>query len=132
VTKRLVLPLLALVCLAPAALQQPKQQSQNQLEVVEAKGERQARRIMLDGRVKNTGQRVLYRLVLFFDLIDPEQKVISRLKGPIEEDVLEPGEEASFHFDIPDQARAMQFRMGAASEKATDFEVIKPGPYPID
>lgn len=130
--KRLALPLFVLACLAPAALQKQKQQSQNELEVVEAKAERQARRIMLDGRVKNTGQRVLYRLVLFFDLIDSGQKVITRLKGPIEEDVLEPGEEASFHFDVPDQARAVQFRMGAASEKATDFEVIKPGPFPIE
>ena len=130
--KRLAVPLLALACLAPAALQKPKQRSQNQIEVVEAKAERQERRIMLDGRVKNSGQRTLYRLVLIFDLIDSEQKVISSRKGPIEEDVLEPGEEASFQFYVPDQARAVQFRMEATSEKATDLEVIKPGPFPIE
>ena len=131
-TKRLAVPLLVLACLAPAALQQPKQQSQNQLEVAEAKGERQERRIMLDGRVKNTGQRALYRLVLVFDLMNSEQKVISSRKGPIEEDVLEPGEEGSFHFDVPDQTWAVQFGVRAASEKATDFEVLRPGPYPIE
>ena len=129
--KRLAVPLLVLACLALAAFQKPKQQSQNQIEVVEAKAERQERRIMLDGRVKNTGQRVLYRLVLVFDLIDSEQRVISRRKGPIEEDVLEPGEEASFQFYVPDQARAVQFRMGAESEKTGDVEVLKPGPFPI-
>jgi hypothetical protein len=124
--------LLLLACLATAALQKPKKRSQNRLEVVEAKAERQERTIMLDGRVKNTGQRTLYRLVLIFDLIDTEQKVISRRKGPIEEDVLEPGEEVSFQFYVPDQVRAVQFRMGAESERVTDFEVVKPGPFPIE
>lgn len=130
--KRLAVPLLVLGCLAPAALQERKQQSRNQIEVMEAKAERQERRIMLDGRVKNTGQRVLCRLVLLFDLIDSEGRVISRRKGPIEEDVLEPGEEASLQFYIPDQARAVQFRMGAEFEKATRLEVIKPGPFLIE
>jgi hypothetical protein len=130
--KRLAVPLLVLACLAPAALQKRKQQSQNQVEVMEAKAERQERSIMLDGRVKNTGQRVLYRLTLVFDLIDSEQKVIASRKGPIEEDVLEPGEEATFQFHVPDQARAVQFRMGAESKKTVDLEVIKPGPFLIE
>jgi hypothetical protein len=130
--QRLAVPLLLLACLAPAAFQQRKRQSQNQIEVMQAKAERQERRIMLDGRVKNTGQRVLYRLVLVFDLIDSEQEVITRRKGPIEEDVLEPGEEVSFQFYVPDQARAVQFRMGAESERTVGLEVIKPGPFLIE
>jgi hypothetical protein len=129
--KRLAVPLLVLACLAPAALQKRKQ-SQNQIEIIQASAERQERRIILDGRVKNTGQRVLYRLILCFDLVDSEQRVISRRKGPIEADVLEPGEEASFQFYVPDQARALQILMGAESERATDIEVIKSGPFPIE
>jgi hypothetical protein len=128
--KRLAVPLLLLACLAPAALQKPKQQSQ--IEVLEAKAERQERRIVLDGRVKNTGQRAIYRLILVFDLIDSEQRVISSRKGPIEEDVLEPDAEASFQFYVPDQARAVQFRIGAESQQAGDFDVIKPGPFLIE
>jgi hypothetical protein len=130
--KRVAVPLLVFACLAPAALQQREQRSLNQIEVKEAKAERQERGIILDGRVKNTGQRALYRLTLVFDLIDSEQKVISSRKGPIEEDVLEPGEEASFQFHVPDQARAVQFRMRAESEKTVDLAVVKPGPFLIE
>jgi hypothetical protein len=124
--------LLLLACLATAALQKRKQQDQMRIEVVEAKAERAEGKITLDGQVKNTGQKVIHNLILFFDLLDSEQRAVSRRKGSIDEEVLEPGQEAAFHFYVSDHARAVEFRMAAESPRTGELDVVKPGPFPIE
>ncbi len=130
--RQLAVVLLVLACIGSAAPQERKEQKQFQIEVVEVKAARVENRIALDGKIKNTGQRDVHRLILVFNMLDSERRVLSSRRGPIEEDVLEPGQEAVFHFDIPNQARAVYLRMEAEYAGGTTLDVAKAGPFPID
>ncbi len=112
---------------------QPRRKESNvlRLEVVEVKAAREAGRITLDGEVRNTGNRPLTKVVLVFDLLDADRKTISRRRGPIDEAVLDPGDSSAFHFYVPEQARAVEVRVGA-EQRGLEMEVAKPGPFPIE
>jgi hypothetical protein len=130
--RRLAVVLLVLACFGPAAPQTRREQKQFQIEVVEVKAARVENRIALDGKIKNTGQRDVHRLILVFNMLDSEQRVLSSRRGRIEEDVLEPDQEAAFHFDIPNQARAVYFRVEAEYAGGSSLDLVKAGPFPID
>lgn len=108
-----------------------KQQNVTRLEVVELKSARDGGRITLDGEVRNTGTRPLTRVILVFDLLDADRKTISSRRGPIDEAVLDPGDSSAFHFYVPDQARAVEIRVGA-QQRGLEIDVAKPGPFPIE
>ena len=125
-----------LLALLPASFssfgqQKRKPQNANRIEVRELKAERAEGRITLDGVVRNTGTRPLTKVVLLFDLQDADRKTISRRRGSVEEPVLEPGDDWSFHFYVADHARAVEVSV-AAEQRGLEMDVAKPGPYPID
>lgn len=90
--------------------------------------QRDGGRITIDGTVRNTGTVPLSRLTLSFDLLDDGGKTISRRRGPVEEEVLEPGAESVFGFLVPDEARAVSVRV-SAEQRERFVAVVKPGPY---
>ncbi len=111
---------------------QPKRKDTTaRIEVRSLKLERSDARIIVDGTVLNSGGRRLAKLVLVFVFQDAEEKTVSRRRGPVEEDVLEPGAEATFGFYVPDHVRAVS-AMVEAEVGQTHVEVAKAGPYYID
>ena len=68
---------------------------------------------------------------MLFDLLDADRKTISRRRGPVDQEILGPGEESEFHFYVPDHARAVEVQV-AAEQRGMEIDVEKAGPYPID
>jgi hypothetical protein len=101
------------------------------IEVVSLKLERAGKQITIDGTIRNTGARPLGKLVLAFELLDADEKTISRRRGPIEEDALGLGAESSFGFFVEDQARAVSVRV-QAEFREMHIDVVKAGPYYIE
>src|SRR5689334_5208978 len=63
--------------------------------VVECNGRRSSGKITFDGRVRNTGEKTITGLVLLFDFLSSDKVILTTLKGPTEDAVLEPGQESS-------------------------------------
>jgi hypothetical protein len=129
--KRRAVLLLLFAPFSSPGQRQRKERTILRLEVVEMKAMREEGRITLDGEVRNTGTRALTKVVLLFDLLDADRKTISRRRGPIAEAVLEPDESSVFQFYVPDQARAVEVRVGA-EQRGLEMEVAKPGPFPLE
>ena len=129
--KRRIVLLLLMASFWSLGQQKRKQESANRIEVLELKAQRDRGQITLDGAIKNTGTRPLSKVVLMFDLLDADRKTLSSRRGPVDQTVLEPGEEWPFNFYVSDHARAIEVRV-AAEQRELVLDVAKPGPYPID
>jgi hypothetical protein len=103
------------------------------VEVLELTAKSTAERtVEIDGRVRNCGEKPIQDLVLRFKVLSPDQEVLSTQKGEISPNVLEPGEEAEFHWQMRDHARAVAVRVEASGRNEDLLSVAKPGPYPIE
>jgi hypothetical protein len=102
------------------------------LDVVELSCHRSGNEVYVDGRVRNTGDKNLERLVLLFDFIDTTGAVITTREGGIEEPVLPPDAEAEFHARIPDPIRAVKINVNAQNKGERELNVGRAGPYTIE
>jgi len=128
--RRIIISMLAIL---PLLLGQPQRKPRRtaKIEVVEIRAGRERKQITFDGKIRNSGTEPLGRLILLFDLLDADRKTISRRRGPIDQEILGPGEESEFHFYVPDHARAVEVQI-AAEQRGMEIDVEKAGPYPID
>lgn len=120
---------LASLCF-PAA--EGRKQAPFQVEITEITARRVERQILVDGRVRNSSGRPLESVVLLFDFLSPEARVVTTRKGALEEALLEDGQEAAFHFRMPDAVRAVWFRVRAQARGGREPEVRNGGPFPIE
>ena len=127
-TLRVVL-VLSLVVASVAA---DKKKKPPDLEILEASAHRGEIKISVDGRVRNTGEKPIKELTLLFHFHAPGKQVIATEKGTIDEQVLEPGQEAAFHMEANTPPRAVSFLIGAADGSGRELRVAKPGPFPIE
>ena len=134
VTRRAVTFLLPLAAASAADKKKPERLKPGIAEVVEISVRRSAeeRVISIDGRVRNSGEKPIKGLTLVFSIVAPGGEEVSRQRGTIEDDPLEPGEESEFHWQLNDHARAVQVRVAAANHDGFEVKVVKPGPYVIE
>jgi hypothetical protein len=120
--------------LAPGAgKRKPKDPSLLKIEVIEVACRRTPDgRVEMDGRIRNSGQRDIENLIVIFHFRAPSDEVITTQRGKIDALVLEPGEEAEFHWQMRDHARAVKFHVDAVDRAGTELTVEHPGPYPIE
>jgi hypothetical protein len=124
-----LVPLLALA----AGQAQRKGPKPPQLEVLELTAKRTPEgTVEIDGRVRNCGEKSLQNLVLRFKVLAPGQEVLTTQKGTVDPEVLEPGEEAEFHWRMREPARAVTVLVTAMSRGENVLTVDKPGPYTIE
>jgi hypothetical protein len=128
------LPLLLLLTLsAPfAAEKKPPQPKPPEIEVVEASARREDRRVALDGRLRNSGERPVEKLLILIDFLDADKRVISRQSGSADNDLLEPGDEAEFHRQTNNPARAVYFVISFEDGRGREIRAVNPGPFPIE
>lgn len=88
--------------------------------------------VEIDGRVRNCGEKSLQNLVLRFKVLAPGQEVLTTQKGTISPEVLDPGEEAEFHWRMREPARGVTVLVTAMSRGENELIVDKPGPYTIE
>lgn len=87
--------------------------------------------IEIDGKVLNAGQQRLKKIVLIYQFVAPDGKVVSTRKGPLEVPVLEPGDETEVMLETPDVARAVEVRVGAERD-GIQLDVKKGAVVPIE
>lgn len=129
---RLLFPLVPLLVMAAGGAQR-KAAKTPQLEVVELVAKRTTEgTVELDGRIRNCGEKTLQNVVLRFKVLAPGQEVLTTQKGTVSPEVLDPGEEAEFHWRMREPARAVTVLVAAVSRGENDLIVARPGPYTIE
>ncbi len=129
---RPTLALLLVLALSVLGAEKKKAPKPPDVEVLEATAHRTEGRISLEGRVRNSGLKPIQGLVLVFDFMAPGRQVITTQKGGVDEEVLDVNGEASFHMQLNEPPRAVQFQINAVDEAGRDLRVAKPGPFPIE
>jgi len=125
-----VVLILALATGSPAADKKPPKPPD--IEVLSASAHRGERKVSLEGRVRNTGEKPIKKLTLLFNFMAPGKQVITTQKGEVDEELLGRGEEASFHMELNDPPRSVEFSIDAADGANRDLRVGNPGPFPIE
>ena len=90
------------------------------------------RLLSIDGRLVNSGPDAIRELVLIFDVMGVDDKVVNRQRGKVDEDPLAPGQESEFHWQMRDQSDAVEIRVRAIAHDERPVKVEEPGPYPIE
>ena len=103
-----------------------------ELEVLAVSAHRSEGRITVDGRVRNISEKPIQNVTLVFDFLGAARQVITTQKGSIDEELLEPGKEAEFHWEIVDPVRAVEFRISAVDASTFQLRLDKSGPFPIE
>lgn len=129
--KRVVVLLVAFASLLFAADRKRKPGKPPEVEVVEVVVQRVEGKVTLDGLVRNVSESPIEELVLVFDFLEPDDHVVTRKEGPLEEELLEPGQEAVFQFQTRDPVRAVRLQVNAVAKGGRELRVAKPGPFPI-
>ena len=137
VTRRIFLGLGTVI---PAAVTNAKDKKQDQrvqagvadVPELAVRRESDERTISVEGRVRNSGGKPIRGLTLVFHLLAPGGEEVTRQRGTIEEESLDPGEESEFHWQMPDHARAVEVRVTAQGSNGFEVKVNQPGPYAIE
>ena len=88
--------------------------------------------INIDGIVHNSGQRTIEQLVLAFHFFDTEHQPVTVLRLEIDEETIEPGDDAEIHAAANEPPRSVSVEVTAADRGEKDLKVVNPGPYPIE
>lgn len=102
------------------------------VQMLETKAVRDAGKISVDGRVKVTGEKALRGLVIVFDFRSPEKEVVTAQKTVIDDQTMEPGKEGSFHNEMVDAPRAVNYTIRAFDKHEKELRVGNPGPYIVE
>ena len=103
-----------------------------QVQILSITAHRRDGVITLDGRIRNTAEKPIEGLVLVFDFIAAGEGVVTSQKSNIDQDVLDPGKESTFHFELDDPVRAVRYQIGAVDAGERDLRVGNAGPFAID
>jgi hypothetical protein len=89
-------------------------------------------RIAVDGKTKVTAEKALKGLVIVFDFRSPEKEVVTSQKTVVHEDTAAPGVEGSYHAEMQDDVRAVNYTIRAFDLHEKELRVANPGPYVIE
>jgi hypothetical protein len=92
----------------------------------------EGKQISIDGTIHNRGERTIEKLVLSFHFFDTDRQPVSTLKMDVDEESIDPGEDAEIHAAAHEPPRAISVEVTAADRGERDLKVINPGPYQIE
>ena len=121
-----------IIALAACLIAADKKPRQPDLEILEASAHRGEVRTSVEGRIRNSSDRPLKKVTLLFHFMAPGKQVVTTQKGAIEEELLDPGQEASFHMELNSPPRSVEFAISAVEGSGRDLRIGKPGPFPIE
>ena len=124
----LLLPMLLLSSGAPAQ----RRAKAPDLEVVTVKAQRAPGQVHLDCRIRISGQKPITGLVLSFDFLTDENRVVTTQTAEAEEAYLEPGEESAMRLALNDPVRAVGIRVNAFDKNKRELSIGRNGPFPIE
>lgn len=129
-TRRIALP--GLLVAAASLRAADKKKKALAVEILEARAQRGERKVALDGRIRNAGERPIEGLVLVFDFFADGRQPLVTQKAPIDDEILSEGQEAVFRMELNAPPRAVEFRINAEDKSRRELDVMKAGPYPIE
>lgn len=88
--------------------------------------------VNLDGTIRNSGDHVIRNLVLSFHFFDSDHQPVTTLKLDVEEESIEPDEEAEIHAAANEPPRSISVEVTASAKGEKELHVINPGPYQIE
>jgi hypothetical protein len=95
-----------LSCYTPLLAAKKKSQTKEpEIVLLDAVAKVEDARVVVDGHVRNTSDKPIRRLTVIYEVLDSDKKVLTRQKGPIDQETLEPGEEAQFSAQMQYHAR---------------------------
>jgi hypothetical protein len=103
-----------------------------EIQVVEISAYVEERRVKIDARLKNSAERPVRGLTVILEILDGDSHVLTRQQGPIDEPVLEPGEESVLRMQIHYHARAVSLRVLAEDSGGRELRIGNAGPFPIE
>jgi hypothetical protein len=89
-------------------------------------------KINIDGNVHNSGERTIEKLVLSFHFFDTDHQPVTTLKLELDDETIDPGEDAEVHAAANEPPRAISMEITAADRGEKDLKVVNPGPYRIE
>jgi hypothetical protein len=92
----------------------------------------EGKQVNIDGTVHNRGERAIEKLVLSFHFFDTDHQPISTLKMDVDDETIDPGEDAEIHAAAHEPPRAVSVEVTAADRGEKDLKIINPGPYQIE
>jgi hypothetical protein len=126
------LQVILILALAASSTAAEKKKKAPDVEVVEASAHRGETTVLVDGRIRNSGEKPIKALMLLFDFMAPGRQVVTTQKGSIDEEVLAPGKEAVFHMELNAPPRSVEFQINASDGSGRELRVAKSGPFPIE
>jgi hypothetical protein len=117
---------------AMAMAQKKPQLKPPELTLSETSIKREEGKILLDGKLRNVGERPAKGVTIFFDFLDPDRKVLATKKAELEPDSLEPQEDAEFHAQMEEPARVTHVRLRFEDKDGRDVRAANTGPYAIE
>src|SRR3954447_26333221 len=121
--------LVGCLCLLLPALAAPGKKNDKQkppeIELLEQTVKRDGGDILLDGKVKNCGDKPIKNLVIFFHFFDADLQPITTRKGGIEEESLAPGDVAEFHAQMEQPPRATHYMIDFQDGGGKDLRTAK-------
>jgi hypothetical protein len=114
------------------AVQQKRKPRPPEIEILELNVHRTEELVTLDGRVKNIGEMPAERLVVEFDFRDPDNRVVTTKKGPIDEEILDPDQESAIQLQTKDAPRFVTVSVRAHAARVGDVKVKNAGPFVIE
>jgi hypothetical protein len=118
--------LVALLCAA-----EPQRGRKADVEVLETKARRADGEIFIDIRVK-TADKTLRGLIVYFDLLSPENGVVTSQKAVLDEDQVQPGQERSAQSAAAEHVRAVRYKIRAFDMQERELRISNAGPFPIE
>ncbi len=117
--KRLAIAFLILNTLLCAAERKRKPKPRPaEIEVIDLNVHRASKLVVIEGHVKNIGERIAEEIVVEFEFLDADGQVMARKDGPVEEEVLEPGQEGRVRFETVDPVRAVRVALSACRSRS--------------
>jgi hypothetical protein len=130
-TRRVFLAAAAAVPVAHAQNRNAKNKGP-EVRVVEVTAHVEDGRVNIDGRLRNAAERPIRKLNVIFEVLDSDGNVLTRQQGPIDEPVLEPGEESVLQIQMHYHARAVTFRVLAEDGSGRELRLANAGPFAIE
>ena len=92
----------------------------------------EGRKSTLTARSHNSGERTIEKLVLSFHFFDTQHQPVSTLKLEVDDETIDPGEDAGIHAAAHEPPRAVSLEVTASGRGEKELKVINPGPYQIE
>jgi hypothetical protein len=102
------------------------------LEVNDMTAQRDQELLVIDCKLKNTGERPAEKLVVIVDVLDSDKRAITTQKGGSDPESIEPGEQADFNAQMRLPPRAVYVRLSFEDGAGRDIKSNKTGAVAIE